>query len=172
MSEAMQLTLDQREVPVSRTIPRDESRMLRRPKDEALDVAAFHRQLDAALTRAGVGPGEAFYVARVPPVSREPLARASDPQTSHQAARAVRVTARNQCGRALTLIAHHGYTADELYEEEGIRWQRVSDLRSLGLIEPRRRANGAEDTRPTRAGTQATVWQLSEAGRERYRLGL
>lgn len=172
MSEAMQLTLDDREVPISRTAPRDESRMLRRPKDDALDVAAFHRQLDAALTRAGVGPGEAFYVARVPPVSREPLARASDPQTSRQAARAVRVTARNQCGRALTLIANDAYTADGLWEEEGIRWQRVSDLRTLGLIEPRRMANGSEDTRATSSGAQATAWQVSDAGRARIREGL
>lgn len=74
------------------------------------------------------------------PTPPRALARVSDPETSHAAARAVSYRTGTQKARLLAayLDAPEGLTDDEAGMRAGLpqAWKRCSDLRSDGVIEP------------------------------------
>ena len=70
-----------------------------------------------------------------------PLARTTDPVTSHEAAQAIngrRASLKAQCLGCI--LASPGLTAGEIGEATGLGhqrvWRRISDLKNDGLIEP------------------------------------
>lgn len=70
-----------------------------------------------------------------------PIARASDPDTSHEAAKRVEPRRGTIAATALAMYraySHTGLTDAELEAYTGIRgiWKRCSDLRNAGLIRP------------------------------------
>lgn len=74
-----------------------------------------------------------------------PAARSTDPDTSHEAARAIttsdrRASLKRQCLAYIT--AHPGRTAGEIGEGTGLGhdrvWRRISDLKNEGLVQPGR----------------------------------
>lgn len=95
-----------------------------------------------------------------------PTARASDPATSHTAA--ARASVRAATDRALVLRIHQQWTSGltdfELAEMAGRQQTslgvRRGELRKLGLI----RDSGLK--RPAPSGTPATVWVITDAGRQ------
>lgn len=97
--------------------------------------------------------------------------RATDPHTSHAAAEAIRVTARNQRGRLLRAYAGRplGLTDDEAQacaadvSELSCYWKRCSELRAAGLIV----ATG--ETRKGRAGVDRLVCALTSTGKAALR---
>lgn len=112
-----------------------------------------------------------------PPVPAEQLARAADPDTSHEAARRLS-TGKSQC---LILLRVH-YTAGRYPEGYGLTdyqaataagiaepgvcwWHRCSDLRKLGLIEWATRPDGTPVKRLGPNGRDVRVSVITEAGR-------
>lgn len=95
-----------------------------------------------------------------------PTARASDPETSHTAA--ARASVRAATDRALVLRIHQQWTAGltdfELAEIAGRQQTslgvRRGDLRKAGLI----RDSGLK--RPAPSGSPATVWIITDEGRQ------
>lgn len=145
-AEPTQLTLDDREVPISRTVPKDsDSRMVRRPKPgEAWDDAdsSFMLKLAKVLDHAGVQPGDAFYVSRVPPrpLQLAPAVRSGDPATS-KAASAWTPTRSSQATRILqSLVMAGSCTAREIARRTLIPYcsvtPRIGQLKRAGYIEP------------------------------------
>lgn len=73
MSKPAQLKIDGTEVPHDEVVGEDSrSRMVRRPRESWGDLGAvesdgYQQRIHDALDAAGVEPGEAFYVSRVPP---------------------------------------------------------------------------------------------------------
>jgi hypothetical protein len=70
-----------------------------------------------------------------------PIARASDPSTSHAGAKAIEPKRNTQASQALAMYRAYGakgLTDAELERFLGIRgiWKRASDLRNVGLIVP------------------------------------
>lgn len=99
-----------------------------------------------------------------------PLARATDPQTSHDAAEAARRRRMSQCLRMLQAYGAagtRGCTADEAAEYAGLRdpgrnvcyWHRASDLRDKLLITsldpPRRRLGFSGHSQDVKVITEA-----------------
>ncbi len=114
---------------------------------------------------------EELFTTQVTGVDRDhALARFSDPVTSQSADATLRVregeanvirkgTHRH---RALNAFVPHPATADEVQVDTGIEgiWKRVSDLRNMGFIAP------TGHVRPSRAGRDQEVLQITQAGRE------
>lgn len=98
-----------------------------------------------------------------------PTARATDPDTSHDAAELAGAHASN--GRTLVLqhLSVQPLTDLELSDLTG--WQhnsigkRRTECRDAGLVEVCRTPEGVKMTRKTPAGARATVWRITEAGR-------
>lgn len=179
MSPAEQLTLDGGVVPHDEVVRGpSSSRMVRRPAASGNPAGArfddheWLSKLVNALDNAGVRPGEAFYVSRVPPVDRrhDGGARTSDPSTSKRAAKLVAPRTGTQRWSLLSEfsrvfhndVERDGWTAEEASEAIGVpgAWRRVSELLQGGYIEP----TGAE--RKTRSGTDAGVYRITDKGRE------
>src|SRR4051812_33799160 len=92
--------------------------------------------------------------------TRAPASRASDPQTSHQAAEAHQLTRTHD--RMAVLLAHvahpNGLTDFELAEIVGRQQtsagKRRGELRDLGMIEQ------TDERRASPSGSTATVWRV------------
>lgn len=89
-----------------------------------------------------------------------PGARTADPETSHEAAESMARVAHGQRLQIVQyLIANGPRTADELDEALDLRptsaGRRLPELQSVGLAWP------LDETRPTRWGRAARLWQAS-----------
>lgn len=100
-----------------------------------------------------------------PLVFDEPIARASDPITSHQAAAATAPRAGTTRARALVALAaagHRGLTDFELAARTGLGQTSVGvrrkELRDAGLVE------ATDERRPSPSGTPALVWRITDPG--------
>lgn len=100
-----------------------------------------------------------------PPSFSPPVARSSDPETSHAAARDATMSA--SAGRLLALrtLSERGPRTDfELAEITG--WQQTSigkrrgECAAAGLVEK------TEQRRPSPSGSSAIVWKITAAGYE------
>ena len=94
-----------------------------------------------------------------------PVARRTDPETSHQAARRAAHTAathRAVALRELVAAGHAGLTDFELaarcHSQQTSIGKRRGELVRMGLVE------ATSETRPAPSGAQATVWRVTEAG--------
>lgn len=94
-----------------------------------------------------------------------PTARATDPQTSHEAAASVRPRAGSS--RALALVAlaaagSHGLSDFELAARTGVPQTSIGvrrkELQRVGLVET------TDRRRPSPSGTPAIVWTITELG--------
>ena len=89
-----------------------------------------------------------------------PRARNSDPDTSHEAAKSMHVSAASRRGQILEWLRNNpeGGTADAIEEVFGWRHaaasRRLPELRELGL------AKMTEDTAATRSGRRARIWRI------------
>lgn len=104
----------------------------------------------------------------------KPLARATDPATSHAGAMAVRLRAGSQKHALLMEVYRHGaLTADEAGNAADLLhtgyWKRISDLLNEGLLEPVLDSSGYPLTRPGRSGSGQRVLQVTDRGREALR---
>lgn len=156
---------DQQALPidVERVAKRSTSRIVRRPTGRELiaggfdAIGAFGEALNTALDRAGVKPGESFYVARVPP--RESTSHLGDLQrVPTEAARHRRqlLAAFARCG---PMTAREATNA--AWCEGG--WRRVSELVTGGHLYP----TGA--TREAKKGHPARVLGITDRGRAALR---
>jgi len=100
------------------------------------------------------------------PLFDAPLARASDPATSHQAGHEVRETRKSLA--SLLLVAYQaayprGLTDEEAAQAAGVLatgyWKRCSDLRKSALIVP------TGETREASSGMHQDVCVCTDAGR-------
>jgi hypothetical protein len=99
------------------------------------------------------------------------LARSSDPDTSHAAARMLSGKAGTMRFRLLWVFKFNEYTAEEAafhtdFTAADGAWKRVSDLLNDGLIEP------TGETRPGTSGRQQRVLRITEKGRAVVEWGL
>jgi hypothetical protein len=149
---------DQQALPITveRVAKRSTSRVVRRPER---DGEALLRDVAQALDRAGVKPGESFYVARVPPRDRTShLGDLTGPPGSRAAQRRT----------ILEFAACHprrGMTAGflaELAEVPG-GWRRVSELVQGGHLEP------TGDTVESTPGHPARLLRITDRGRAALR---
>lgn len=88
----------------------------------------------------------------------DPVARASDPDTSHEAAASMVDEAQNQRIQIYAWLVGHGpMTADELDEALGFRLtssgRRLPELRETGKVRM------TEEKRKTRSGRSARLWE-------------
>lgn len=102
------------------------------------------------------------------PTWHVPLARATDPATSHEGARAVRLRASSQAAKLLRCYAaagERGMTSEEAGIAAGLAipgcsyWRRVSYLAEHGLIEQ------TDETRTSGAGCAQRVLRITDDGR-------
>jgi|GEM_PF-3994483 len=98
----------------------------------------------------------------LPLFAPSPAARLTNPETSHAAAQSMREQARVQRASIVACLRQYGpQTADEL--DARLNWRpttagrRMAELAKLGTV----RTNG--ETRPTRSGRAAEVWDVTEA---------
>lgn len=91
-----------------------------------------------------------------------PLARNTDPATSHAGAASVRFRASSQKGRLLRAFAHGPAIAEEAAQRAQLGhvgyWKRVSELLADGLIEE------TGDTARSRAGEACRIYRITSAG--------
>lgn len=92
-------------------------------------------------------------------------ARATHPDTSHAAARAVSVTAANHRGRILLALCQEAMTSEALHSATGGRaphvcHTRASELQELGLVKL------TDEKRTISTGREAHVWRVTDKGRE------
>lgn len=105
-------------------------------------------------------------------------ARTTDPATSHQAARAAVIGFNRYVFQTLWLYAGYGETDEDAWkrtaELEGGQWKegttakRRHRAKEAGLIEECVGLTGRVETRATDSGQQATIWSLTEKGRDIY----
>lgn len=104
-----------------------------------------------------------------------PIARTSDPETSHAGASDVRLRAGSQKALLLVVFQAHpnGLTADEAGRLSGLEhtgyWKRVSDLLRAGLLVEALDSSGYPATRPGRSGSAQRVLRITDRGREALR---
>lgn len=172
MSEnAEQLTLDGRSVPHREVVGGPStSRMVRRPRlvegDGGFDSSGFAAAVLMACNRAGVDPGEAFYVSRVPPVSSlggDGAVRSTDPVTSRAAAKDVPPRRGSQRAAVLLALRDTPASADGLEWRTGIEFRsltpRVGELKRWGYVEE------TGETQPGKRGSDQQVVRLTDKGR-------
>jgi hypothetical protein len=124
----------------------------------ALAIAdAIYEAVDAARSADGAREPTLF--------DGPPVARTTDPGTSHQAAKAVRVHAASQKARLLRAYADepNGMTDEEAAAATGLGdsgyWKRCSELRSMGWIAR------TGHTRVGKTGMAQEVCAITESGR-------
>lgn len=88
------------------------------------------------------------------------LARATDPETSHQAAARVHEFAPSHCAQVLSALRRFGRAGAEQIAaatrmDSYATRKRLSDLQHAGLAEP------TEDTRKTAGGRSERVWRAT-----------
>ena len=94
------------------------------------------------------------------PVDNPPRARTTDPKTSHDAAASMVSGAsvqRAQIVDTLRMIGHP-MTADEL--DETIGWRPTTAGRRLKELEATGNVERLDETRPTRSGRNANLWEV------------
>lgn len=121
---------------------------------EALAIAdAIYHAVDAARSESE------------PSLFDAPLARATDPGTSHAAAQAVRIRAASQKARLLKAYSSFpdGLTDDEAGKSAGLEgsgyWKRCSELRSNGWI------SRTGEVRAGDSGMAQEVCRITDSGR-------
>lgn len=143
-------------VDVPRVAKRSTSRVVRRPPTETeFGGPAFLIHLEQALERAGVKPGDSFYVARVPPPDRKShLGDLEGPPGSRAATRLLLLHYFNLRGSV-------GATAGEACERNLVDggWRRVSELVQGGHLAP------TGETRENVPGHPARVLTITDHGR-------
>ena len=91
-----------------------------------------------------------------------PLARTTDPATSHAGAASVRFRSSSQKGRLLAAFAAGPAIAEEAAQRARLGhvgyWKRVSELLADGLIEE------TGDTARSRAGEACRIYRITAAG--------
>lgn len=91
-----------------------------------------------------------------------PLARTTDPATSHAGAASVRFRSSSQKGRLLAAFATGPAIAEEAAQRARLQhvgyWKRVSELLADGLIEE------TGDTARSRAGEACRIYRITAAG--------
>lgn len=105
-------------------------------------------------------------------------ARGSDPQTSHEAARAAVIGFNRHVFRTLWLYAGYGEIDEDAWKRsaefedgqwaQGTTSKRRHRAMEAGLIEECKELTGRTLTRATSSGQQALVWRLTEKGRTTY----
>lgn len=164
-----QLTLDGNAVPHEQVVRGpSHSRMLRRQPREMV-VPVDYRALVRALDGAGIEPGDAFYVSRVPPIRHDenragPHVKGS--RTSRDAALANAPRSGTQRATILSYVcgtSDRGVTRDELVALTGFRYSsvgpRVLELIRGGFIVE------TDRVRKTVSGNDAVVLVATEKGR-------
>ena len=88
-----------------------------------------------------------------------PMARNSDPDTSHEAARSMHVAAGTHRGMILRYLEEHGASTGDAIDE-ALGWRhatanrRLPELRKMNLIEM------SDQTAVTRSGRRARMWRI------------
>jgi hypothetical protein len=100
-----------------------------------------------------------------------PLARYSDPETSHEAAGAAAFKASDHRIKAMTTLLQYGPMTDfELAAMTGIQQtsigKRRKDCQDAGFIDFLTDEKGSKVKRKTPSGSNAIVWQLTKAGQQ------
>lgn len=100
-----------------------------------------------------------------------PIARKTDPLTSHMAAIDARFKANNHRRVALLVLLKHGNLTDyELADKTGLQQnsigKRRKDCQDAGLVTHYRDDEGNKVKRPAPSGSKAYVWTLTERGEE------
>jgi hypothetical protein len=98
--------------------------------------------------------------------TRAPASRATDPDTSHQAAETHQITRAHD--RMAVLLAHAAHQsgltdfelADIVNRQQTSAGKRRGELRDLGMIE------ATDQRRPAPSGSAAIVWKITQLGRE------
>ena len=103
---------------------------------------------------------------------KPPAARATDPSTSHDAAKDATMGASVGRLAAMRCLSIRPLTDFELAEATGIQQTSIGKRRgecaAHGLVEKALDGRGEEVRRPTPTGSGALVWQVTEAGRNWY----
>ena len=103
---------------------------------------------------------------------KPPVARDTDPETSHVAAKIATMSASAGRMAALRHLAERPMTDFELAEASGMQQtsigKRRGDCVPHGLVEPMLDSAGKKVTRPSPTGSPAIVWQITQAGRAFY----
>ena len=93
------------------------------------------------------------------PIFSEPVARNTDPETSHEAAASMKEEAANQRRQILDVLRHVGpQTADSL--DAFIGWRDTTAGRRLSELRTRNLAEETTVKAKTRSGRTAFVWRL------------
>lgn len=100
----------------------------------------------------------------------EPVARSTDPETSHMAAEDATVTAsRGRYLAARTLLVAGPCTDFDLADLTGLQQNSIGkrrlDLQRAGMVEPLRNRAGEPIRRASPTGSRAQVWTLTTKGR-------
>ena len=97
----------------------------------------------------------------------QPVARRSDPETSHQAARDATFKASDNCLKALNHLSQKPMTDFELAAVTGMQQnsigKRRGDCAKAGLVEPLMK-DGKVVKRPAPSGSLAIVWTINDDG--------
>jgi|688.fasta_scaffold127181_3 DNA-binding MarR family transcriptional regulator len=106
--------------------------------------------------------------------SIEPLARNTDPETSHEAAADVSFRASAHRLLAMQALDRFGALTDyELAARTGLQQnsigKRRKDCQDAGMVERLLDADGNSIKRPAPSGSKALVWTLTEKGRNYLR---
>ena len=91
-----------------------------------------------------------------------PLARTTDPATSHQAAESMTEAAGVQRLAIVRALEKRAMTADEL--DQALQYRPTTSGRRLAELERMGRVSVTEETRATRSGRQARVYRIAENG--------
>jgi|GEM_PF-2428304 len=101
-----------------------------------------------------------------------PVARHTDPATSHMAAERAALTASKSRMLVLRLLSERPMTDFELAAASGKAQTSIGVRRGEcakhGLVEKALDGRGEEVTRPSPSGSDALVWQVTPAGRAFY----
>jgi DNA-binding MarR family transcriptional regulator len=100
-----------------------------------------------------------------------PLARYSDPETSHKAARFAEFKASDHRIKAMTTLLQYGPMTDfELAAATGLQQnsigKRRKDCQDAGFVDFLTDEKGEKVRRKTPSGSSAIVWQLTKAGQQ------
>ena len=103
---------------------------------------------------------------------QQPLARRTDPETSHAAARNATATASKGCMNALKHLCTGAKTDHELSAKSGVQinsiGKRRADCAAAGLVRAATDAEGNKMRRKTPSGSTAIVWEITDEGRIFY----
>ena len=103
---------------------------------------------------------------------QQPLARTTDPETSHEAARNATPTASKGRMAAIKHLSARALTDHELSAASGVQinsiGKRRADCVAAGLVRAATDTKGNKIKRKTRSGSTAIVWEITREGRAFY----